>query len=402
MNDLKKKENESQFQFIKRIVYGKLIDKTIDEDFCELSELVFGEGNKFNSSEVRKRFYGLRYLFELIDKEQITNIKDDEVLNELELKRLEIEKERKKLQTTKIELNRNLRLDGRQELFYENIKDAKDRLPLPKFEELSYMESDGEYILAWADLHYGADFVSENNTYSREECKRRFEKMISKVDALIDKNNINTLNIFSLGDDIQGLLRISDVKLNDIPVVESVVEVSRLIATVLNELSKKVNVTYYHTMYSNHSQTRPITGKPDLPREDLEFVIGNYIKDLVSNNPRIEVVLTDKEYHSMEILGQNILSLHGHQLKGIKNAIKDYSMLHRKFYDICFTAHFHAGQQMSVSESENGNTEIVVVPSFVGSDPYSDRLKLGSKAMAKLYKIEKGLGITENYTMVLN
>ena len=40
-----------------------------------------------------------------------------------------------KLQTTKIEYNRNLRKDSRFEMFYENINDARDRLPMPVFEE---------------------------------------------------------------------------------------------------------------------------------------------------------------------------------------------------------------------------------------------------------------------------
>lgn len=388
-----------EIERIKSIVYGKLVDKTEDRDYVELSKELFGK--ELASDECRKRMYGMKFVLDTLQEDEINEIGDNDIIAEIEYKRLELEKERKKIQATKIELNRNLRLDSRQELFYENIKDAKDRLPIPKFNSIPINNYDGEYILAWADLHYGADFVSENNVYNREECKSRFEKAISKVNKLINVNEISNLHIFGLGDDIQGLLRISDVKLNDIPVVESVVEVSRLIATVLNELSKNVEVTYYHTMYSNHSQTRPITGKADLVREDLEFVIGNYVKDLVSDNPRIRVELTKKDYHSVEICGQNILAMHGHQIRGVKNAIKDYSILHRKFYDVCLLGHLHGGQSMSVAEG-NGNTEIHIIPSFVGSDPYSDSLKVGSKAMCKLFKIEEGLGVTENYTIVLN
>ena len=76
-------------------------------------------------------------------------------------------------------------------------------------------------------------------------------------------------------------------------------------------------------------------------------------------------------------------------------------MLHRTFYDICFVAHYHGGKQMSVAEG-NGNTEIVVCPSFIGSDPYSDSLKIGSKGMCRLFKIEENQGITEQYTIILN
>ena len=33
------------------IVIGKLVDRTIDDDYAELSERLFGDGNCFNSSE---------------------------------------------------------------------------------------------------------------------------------------------------------------------------------------------------------------------------------------------------------------------------------------------------------------------------------------------------------------
>ena len=77
-------------------------------------------------------------------------------------------------------------------------------------------------------------------------------------------------------------------------------------------------------------------------------------------------------------------------------------MLHRRFYDIAFIGHYHGGQTISTGESVNGNTEIFVIPSIVGSDPYSDSLKVGAKSMAKMFKLEKGNGIVENYTFVLN
>ena len=399
---LKRNENEKFYTYVRRLVDGKFKDNTLtDYDHTEIYKAIYGI--EVNSSEARKRMYGLRDFFANFNEEELNNITEDETLQELESKRVEIEKERKKLQATKIEYNRNLRKDSRFELFYENIKDSKDRLPLPKFNEVLLNDYDnGEYLLSIADIHYGANFQSENNNYSREEVKRRFEVLLSKTRQIVKKNEITTLYIIELADTVQGLLRISDITLNDIPVVDSVVEVSRLIATFLNELSKDVNIVYRHTMASNHTQNRYLgTKASEMPSEDMEHIIGNYIKDLVSNNPRIEVILSENDYNSFELCGQSLLCLHGHQVKSVKNAIKDYSMLHRKFYDICLLAHFHAGQSMSVGES-NGNTEVVVCSGFVGSDPYSDSLKVGSKGMCKLFKIEESLGITETYTIVLN
>ena len=298
---------------------------------------------------------------------------------------------------------KNILSDSRRELFVEQLLETKERLQLPNFKDIDWEDNNGEYILAWADIHYGADFTSENNIYSREESKRRLELLSSKVKKMCIDKKITKLNVSSLGDDIQGLLRLSDIQLNKIPVVEAVVEISRLIATLLNEISINTKIIYRHCMASNHSQWRPITGKADLVREDMEVIIGNYIKDLLKDNNRVEVILSKTDYVTFKLAGQNIIQLHGHQCKkGIKDVVKNYSSLHREFYDIALVGHLHAGEQTSVGESANGNTEVIIVPSFIGSDPYSDSLMCGSKGMAKLYKLEENCGITENYTLILN
>lgn len=398
MSEIKRREDESLLGFYKRITENR---KELGLTYEEWGELIIGE-NRYSSDNCRKALYLVKPMLESLEEEQINKITDNDIIKEIETKKEELIKERMKLQTTKIEYNRNLRKDSRFEMFYENINDARDRLPMPIFEELISEEQEGEYVLALADIHYGAFFESINNSYSREEVQRRFGKLIAKLKVLIHKNKINKLNIIELGDTIQGMLRLSDMKLNDIPVVDSVVEVSRLIATFLNELSRHTEITYRQVMASNHSQNRYLGTKAnEMPNEDMERVIGNYIKDLVANNPRVEVVLSERDYDSFELSKQKILTLHGHQVKNINNAIKDYSMLHRTFYDICFVAHFHGGKQMSVAEG-NGNTEIVVCPSFIGSDPYSDSLKIGSKGMCRLFKIEENQGITEQYTIILN
>lgn len=403
-NILDKKDNESKLEYIKRIVYGKLVDKTLSEyDYVVLAPLVFEK--KYSSDVARRMFYGARYILDVLDDEQLNKLDNNEIIKKIEEKTKDLEKERKKLQATKIEYNRNLRHDSKQELLYENIKDAIKRLPVPKFNinntKIDCKNNSSAYMLCIADLHYGADFVSDNNIYNREICKKRIEQLTNKVINKCKTLNVSKLNITTLGDCIQGMLRISDVKINDVPVVECVVEVSRLIAQMLNEISKVTYITYYHTMASNHSQTRPLNSKQLLAEEDLEVIIGNYIKDMLRYNKRIKVILSNKDYNSIQLVGQNILMLHGHQIKNLNNVIKDYSIQHKKWYDIVICGHLHGGSSKSLAEL-NGNTELKVVPSIVGSDPYSDSLKVGSKSMSKMYKIEKGNGITEEYTFVLN
>ena len=55
---------------LREIVNGKLVDHTIDTPFEDLSEEIFGEGNAFSSTEVRKRLYGMKRMMEVEDAEQ--------------------------------------------------------------------------------------------------------------------------------------------------------------------------------------------------------------------------------------------------------------------------------------------------------------------------------------------
>ena len=405
--DLIRQENETEFDFIKRIVYGKLVDKTITAEYEDLSEIVFGDGNCYNSSEVRKRFYGIKRLLDVHEEEKIEAIIEvtgSDVMDELDLKIQELDKSRKKLQATKLEYNRNLRVDSRFELLYENVRDAIETITVPAFEGSFFQTGNKEYLLNFSDIHYGSNFKSENNEYSRDICKQRFELLLSKTIKIIEKEEISKLHVLNCADSIQGLLRISDVRMNDIPIVEATIEVSKLLANWLNELSKYVKIVYHHVPNANHSQLRLLNTKAsEMAAEDLEKIIVNYIHDVLINNPRIEVpVVMDREYLNFSLCGYNFISLHGHQIRSIQNAIKDFSQLHRTWYDFLIMGHFHGGQEMNVGEGFSNNTEILIAPSIVGSCPYADSILKGAKSMAKLYVFEEGQGHSKTYNLLLN
>lgn len=58
------------YEEVKKIVENKLINKTETRGYEELSEFLFGDGNCFNESEVRKRMYGMKRLIEIIENEE--------------------------------------------------------------------------------------------------------------------------------------------------------------------------------------------------------------------------------------------------------------------------------------------------------------------------------------------
>jgi len=62
------------YKEVKELVYNKLISKTDNTPYEDLSERLFGEGNCFNESEVRKRMYGMKRLIEIIDNEETSGV----------------------------------------------------------------------------------------------------------------------------------------------------------------------------------------------------------------------------------------------------------------------------------------------------------------------------------------
>lgn len=382
-------------------------DKIEGNNDYDLSEIVDKYGINIHRDSLRKAqqtIFGGAFVRAYFESKKINNstVSLDDKISELR-------KERIKLQTANIERNRIDRNTARQEMYYEQIGSACQTLPVPDFKPYSFSEEERaiktNYCLTLSDCHYGAKFVSENNEYSPEIFKERLEYLTTYVEDFITSKRIDKLWITGLGDSLQGLIHLSDLKINDSSVVKAVVDYSRLIAEFLNELSVYADIEYTHVPSANHTQTRGLgTRASELADEDLEYVIGHYISDLLRNNQRINVVLADegKQYVKVDIPNMSIYAMHGHQVKNINASIKDLSMLIRKPIDCLLMGHYHAGREIIAGEGLCNDIEVLISPSFIGSDPYSDSLFCGSKGAVKIYGFNEIYGRTETYKVVLN
>ena len=390
--------------------YDKIIadiDSKIDgENYYDWSEIKDKYGINCNSDTIRKSsstpFGGkMRSEYEKyrIGLDKTENNSD----SELDVKIQELRKERIKLQTANVERNRLDRAEARQEMYYEHVGQIIKTLPIPDFEQITdtndKVDDQRDYVLTITDVHFGAEFLSENNKYSKEIALERFEYLLDRTIHFIKQNKLTNLKVTCLGDSLQGLIHLTDLKINDSSVVKSCVEISRIIANFLNQLSK------YHVPSANHTQTRGLGSRPnELMDEDLEYLIGNYIKDLLSNNTRISVTLAEegKQYVIIPVEGYEILAMHGHQIKSMESAIKDLSMVRRDFVEYLLLGHFHAGKSITCNEGCLNDAEVLVAPSFIGSDPYSDSLFKGSKAACMIYGFNSLYGHVESHKIILN
>ena len=399
MTDYRRFENESEEELIYRVCLEKDIIGTWDDVSDILNKIL---GYEFTSSKYRKQFQAFQ---KMLEANQSKFISSDSQLEENKLILDMIRKEKVKLQTANVERSRVDRGESRQEMYYEFVGSIKDTIPLPEFRPINIYKGDKEYLCSIADIHFGAKFKSENNEYSIEICQDRFNLLLSHLIEFIEEKKLSKIHILELGDSIQGILRVSDLKINETTVAKATVQVSKLIAKFLRDLSEYCYVEYYHVPFANHTQTRNLGTKAgELADEDAEYVISHYIEDLCSNNDRIKVSLAEegKQYITVPIQGNEIVAMHGHTIKNIESSIKDLSMMRRSFIDYMILGHFHGNKEMNGNEGCCNDTEIIVCPSFVGSDPYSDSLMKGSKSSVKVYGFDDLYGHTETYKFILN
>ena len=402
MNDFKKLENETEEQYLWKI--GQLVDSGKIESWASINDIInkelgIDEEKWRDESSFRKRYQAAKKFYDGC----FSKMESEEYSNKLEEQCRELEKQRQKLYATKTEYTRQVRQQSRFELFYENVADEIKELAVPEFVGTNYSVNNKEYIISIADIHAGANFVTETNKYSFEEITNRFNKLLNYSINFVCEHQLNSIKVLCLGDDVQGILRLSDLQLNESSVVKATVFVAKTIANFLNELSKYCYIEYYHAPTSNHSQLRPLgTKASEIASEDVEYIICNYIKDVLVNNDRITVNTNfGYEYIEIPVFDFKTIAMHGHTVKNIDNALKDLTYHKKTFYTTVFLAHYHAAKMGVVGEMSDTDCEVIVCPSFIGSCPYSNSLLKGAKPSCCVFGYDEQYGHTETYKIFL-
>ena len=401
-----RREGESEFEFFKRIIRGKLVDKTITEDWEDLSELLFGEGNCFNSSEVRKRAYGANRAIDLIEKEGVDKLlaERNEILDELTLKKQEIQKERVKMQDVKNALSATLRSEARHEAVVEAIKEVVEKLPPLDVVEPRFIQSGNKSgVLCLADIHFGKEFALYGlngevvNQYNPEIVYQRLWQVRDYVLEICEKEGLDTIDIIELGDTIQGILRMNDLNKVKYGVIDGAIEIARFLATWLNEISKFVNIRFTK-ISGNHEEVRPLNSrKGELEEENISKIILEIIQVSLANNPNITFTKNlMSDIALVNIANFNIVATHEinrDRFKAIKNLEEQYNCN----IDYLISAHEHYSNIQNVATGK----EVIGVRSLVGTDDYSRKIQKTADAGALFVIFKEGYGKYITYDILV-
>ena len=360
--------NELSYKEKKDIVLGKLVDKTIDDDYEDLSEKLFGEGNCFNSSEVRKRMYGMKTIIEDIEKEK-TSLMGNDILSELDQKRIELQKEKQKFFDQRAAFNKVIRERSREEELNEIIIDAVKHGDLPMLdyvERQSNYGSDNDLIVSLNDIHYGAVVDNYWCKYNSTICKDMMRRYLDKIIEISKLHKSENCYVTCNGDMISGNIHYSVAVTNKENVIEQIIGVSELISEFLAELSKHFNKVYFVSIAGNHSKINPNKDNT-LPGERLDDLIGWYVKARLQNFDNIEIAdyaKIDDTIYLIDIRGKTYCGVHGDYDGSAAKVQALQTMSGRPLYAV-LSGHLHHNEIGTVQ-----GIKTVMAGSFLGMDSF--------------------------------
>ena len=394
---IKKRENETNLQHHKRLVYGKLVDKTLaDEDYVELAKEVYGK--ELSSDVTRRMMYGSRITLDLLEQEHIDNISDDNILKEYEIKKQELYKQQVKFYDQRREFNNTLRQQSREEYLCSLIEDSIKNSDLKPFEyyNKNVEQTDNDTLVFLTDLHYGMECENYWNRYNPEIFVQYLYRYLDEIINIKTLHNSENCYVFLGGDMISGiihnLVRIENAE----DVVQQVQHVSEYISNFVNELSKVFSKVQIHSVVGNHSRLMQ-NKKEAIKDEKLDLLVTWYMKARLCDLKNVVIVdnIIDQTIASINIRGKLYYGVHGDYDVSSKVVNSLTQMLDEKPYAVLMAHRHH------YAINTDHNVKVISSGSFVSVDDYCITKRISGKPSQTVCVCDKN-GLICSYDVVLN
>lgn len=404
----KKLDSETDYEYGLRLISIKVEEKPDDLDWEDIVTLLNLDCHRdsLRKAAAVTEYSGYRVMQYFKEKMEKQNQSDVEsYIKELEEKKRQLIKERVKLQTEKLEYNRWLREDARDDLFEEKvisaIKETLNTVEPPQ--KIGGFISSRYGLLNIADCHFGKDFTMYGlkneviNAYSPEIFFMRMETLYNEVVDYAHKEHLTGFKVFNLGDSLDGFLRNSQLWTLRYGVPESAVIYGEYMGKWLRSLSEEFDIEYHQTN-GNHGELRLLDGKKgEHAHHNIEVVTSNIIRLINEDNPNFKYITNKSGFIFTNIAGYNVMGIHG-EVRNLATAIKDYSDVYDVKIDYLVAGHKHHSEFVNCGVRRG----TIGVGSIIGSDDYSISIRKSADATASFVIFEIGKGKVDEHTFVLN
>ena len=397
-----RRDGESKFDYHKRLIYGKLVDKTLaDMDYSELAELVYGQ--QYSSDVARRMLYGSRKTLELLDENRIDGIESADMAAEIDLQIAELQKERQRFFDQRREYKKLVSSDGRLENLYDVLAKSADNLDetvgkMFREDPPEYIRyTDCDAVLVLSDWHYG--LVADNifNTYDTDICKRRVHAVVMKAVQRIALHGCSNLHIVVLGDLFHGAIHTSARVASEELVCDQLMQSAEILAQAIHKLSHYAKHTYVYMTYGNHGRT--VQNKKDnLHRDNMERLIPWWLEYRLKEDTSVSVMPdSGNEFLLIDAAGHDICATHG-DLDSVKSSPKLIPSLFRRTYgkDIEYVL---LGDKHHDELFEELGVRAMICGSLCGTDDYANDKRLFCEPSQLLLIVDPDVGVDAEYRL---
>ena len=398
MDKLSRQPNESDLAYHKRLIFGKLVDGTLaDEDYSELAPYVYGK--EYSSDVARRMMYGSRRTLELLGEEAAKQITSDDILSELDAKRIEVQKERQKFFDQRNALNKVIRERSRQEELNEILSEAirSGNLPQLDYQRTKIEPSDNDLLVSLNDIHYGANVQNYWNTYNSDICRRMMCRYLDRIISIGETHGSENCIVWANGDEISGNIHQSIAITNKENVIDQIKGVSELIAEFLAELSKHFKTVTYVSVAGNHSRIDPNKDKA-LISERLDDIVEWYLAARLQNFENVIVGGGEKVDHTMyliDVRGKVYCGVHG-DFDGSAGKVQALQTMAQKPLYAVLSGHLHHNKIDDVQ-----GIKTIMAGSFLGMDDYCVQKRIYGRAEQMVCVCDSD-GVRCSYPVPLN
>lgn len=350
---------------------GKMVDHTIDDDYEELSERLFGGGSCFSATEVRKRMYGMKAIIDAIEREGEDAIRSTDKISEFDRKKIELQTERQKIYDQRNAFNKLVRERSRQEELNEILVEAiqNGNLPQLNYEFDPYgvvTHSDNDLLVSLNDIHYGATVENYWNTYNSDICREMMGRYLDSIIRIARTHASQNCIVWANGDEISGNIHKSITVTNKENVIEQIKGVSELIAEFIAELSRHFAMVTFVSVAGNHSRLDP-NKENALVSERLDDLIEWYLSARLQNFENVIIgggEKVDETMYLIDVRGKTYCGVHG-DFDGSPGKIQALQTMARRPLYAVLSGHLHHCKMDDVQ-----GIRTIMAGSFLGMDNY--------------------------------
>lgn len=386
--DILRQPTETYVTYLKRIVNSVTAGII---DYSTMGDCLLGEQNNYSSENLRKAYYVLKVIINKLDND--ISVTESAILTEIEKQKEELFKEITKNRDKQREIRNDLRKMAR----YENLEQVlsnklKSIQPKCIVHDISYNPSeDTEASLLISDIHYGIVFKNAVNEYNCQIAESRLNILLAKTIQYCEKNKVCKLNVEILGDLVSGIIHVGSRVAQEEDIISQIVAVSSLLTSFINTLSVHIPNVNVYCVFGNHARVIP-SKQDSLNCENFERLIYKYISMGVSKCVSVHTA-NATDFLVYNTCGKSVLLTHGDK-DTVSNSVEHYTNILGYKPDEIHMGHYHSYQCC-----DNGNSDIIVNGSVVGTDDYALSIRKHTKPCQMLriydkdtatYKLELG------------